>query len=595
MECNDEDIPRARRAIQWLAFNQQADSELPLEVLAEASVVEPRCTFDVRQRLRDPREILSVLSALVSMCTDDETGITVVFLAHSSVKEYLQSARIHQPTFNEFAISEYSSHVNIAEACLQYLLQFDQEVAIEEGTYKEFPLMAYAADYWPDHARNVFSRVEASYSEETLKTEEKYLEELILLLLDIRNLVFSNWLKVLWLIHPEIVVNESTLPSPVLCAADLDLPSVLKKLIERGEPFDYTDCDLTTPLQIAANRGDETVVRILLENGSTVDCTSNAWPDTPLRLAIDGGFDNIANLLLDFGAKIDDQAFKELTPKASVELVERFLRQGVFENRESTLDNALLSAAELDLYDVGRLLFLNQVDVNCGKPDTPLLRATRKDSWRFVLLLLEFEADLNIMGEDGTALMIAAGLGNIRLVELFLDSGANMELLHDKSGTALILAAREGYINVVDILLDHGADPRAQSSDYSNALLMAVRYEHGVIANMLLGHLNGNPSGVGQIQDAMWAAIAKHCRQEDTISKETLFGILDLGLLHGLLEYPAPEPPDETDLPQPLLLQAWTLWALFYIGPDGCEPAMCLALETDNNEALTLMMDFGAN
>jgi hypothetical protein len=34
---------------------------------------------------------------------------------------------------------------------------------------------------------------------------------------------------------------------------------------------------------------------------------------------------------------------------------------------------------------------------------------------------------------------------------------------------------------------------------------------------------------------------------------------------------------------------------LFYIGPDGCEPAMCLALETDNNEALTLMMDFGAN
>jgi hypothetical protein len=319
------------------------------------------------------------------------------------------------------------------------------------------------------------------------------------------------------------------------------------------------------------------------------------WPDTPLRLAIGGGFDNIANLLLDFGAKIDDQAFEELTSVASVELVERFLRQGVFENRESTLENALLSAAELDLCDVGRLLFLNQVDVNCGKPDTPLLRATRKDSRRFILLLLQFEADLNIMGEDGTALMIAAAMGNIQLVELLLDSGANMELVHDKSGTALILATREGCIDVVEVLLDHGADPRAQSPDYSNALLMAVQYEYGVIATMLLNHPNGNPFGVGQVQDAMWAAIAKHCRQEGTISTETLFRILDLGLLHGLLEYPAPVPLDETDLPQPLLLQAWTLWALFYIGPDGCEPAMCLALETDNNEALTLMTDFGAN
>ena len=605
-EICEEDMPRATRALQWLAFNREPDSELSLEVLAEASAVKAVSPFDVRDRLRDPREILSVLSALVSTCSDDETGITMVFLAHYSVKEYLESVRIRHSVFKEFAISEYPGHVNIAGACLRYLLQFDQEVAAGDITNDSFPLLLYAADFWPSHAHNVLPRIAVRHLDESFRKEGNYVENLILDLLNTQNAAFWNWVRTRWrddwlrqsLKYPDVFVSESALPLPTIHAAALDFPLILKKLIERGEQFDDMDCESATPLQIGAQCGFEEVVRILLGSGAEVDRKSVEWPVTPLHLAISGGFDNVSNLLLDFGAKVDHDLFRGLRPTVNVETVDRLLNQAIVGNGGTTLQNALLSAADLNLCDFGRLLLSKHVDVNCGKPDTPLIRATRTESRRFVLLLLQYEADLDVMGEEGTALMIAASLGYAQLAELLLDCGANMELLHHERGTALICAANEGQGDLVELLLDRGANPRAQRSDLSNALLMALLNRHDSVVEELWSHPNAFPSALRQVHDAMWAAVAHHCRQQDQNNlayKEALCWMLDLGVLDGLLEYPAATMPEDTDMPQASMLKAWTLWTLLYIGPEGCEPVVYLAVETDDSETLALLNDYGAS
>ena len=119
----EEDTLRAKTAIQWLAFNLAEDSQLSLEVLADASTSRPDSLFNVNDRLQFPQDILSILSSLVTTSNDGDT--VMVYLAHFSVKEYLLSSRLRQSPLNDFSISELSCHANIAEACLHYQLLFD--------------------------------------------------------------------------------------------------------------------------------------------------------------------------------------------------------------------------------------------------------------------------------------------------------------------------------------------------------------------------------------------------------------------------------------------------------------------------------------
>lgn len=134
---------------------------------------------------------------------------------------------------------------------------------------------------------------------------------------------------------------------------------------------------------------------------------------------------------------------------------------------------------------------------------TPLYAALSALDIEIMRVLLEAGANVNETGDvyirdkqqtssartgyiGITALHIAAGEGNIPLIQLFLEYGANVNA-KDKSGsTPLHFAARRGKDEAVALLLDHGADIDAGDGVGDTPFYKAAHSCHRSTASLLL-------------------------------------------------------------------------------------------------------------
>lgn len=92
--------------------------------------------------------------------------------------------------------------------------------------------------------------------------------------------------------------------------------------------------------------------------------------------------------------------------------------------------------------------------------------------------LIDYGADVNALSKTGkTPLYMAVGMRNADLVELLLEKGAKVDLIHKvfdytqtqmiQERTALFLAAQKADDHIIDILLRYGANPNREC-DYGN-------------------------------------------------------------------------------------------------------------------------------
>ena len=74
-------------------------------------------------------------------------------------------------------------------------------------------------------------------------------------------------------------------------------------------------------------------------------------------------------------------------------------------------------------------------------------------------MLLDAHADPNSPNQDNqTALMLASNLGSLKIAELLIRRGANVNAVESFRGqTALMWAAAENHPEIVDLLLAHHA------------------------------------------------------------------------------------------------------------------------------------------
>merc|ERR1712060_285322 len=177
-----------------------------------------------------------------------------------------------------------------------------------------------------------------------------------------------------------------------------------------------------------------------LDIGSDINAQIETNRNTALTLACFQGRHEVVSLLLDRKANVEHRAKTGLTP--------------------------LMEAASGGYGDVGRVLLDKNADVNA--PPVPSSR--------------------------DTALTIAADKGHYRFVQLLLERGAQVDVRNKKGNSSLWLAANGGHIDVVQLLYSAGADIDSQDNRKVSCLMAAFRKGHSEVVKWLVKHVTQFPS-----------------------------------------------------------------------------------------------------
>jgi ankyrin repeat protein len=264
-----------------------------------------------------------------------------------------------------------------------------------------------------------------------------------------------------------------------------------------------------TALVFAARQGDLETVKVLVDAGADVNqVTQYGW--SPLLTATQNRYYKVASFLLDHGANPNIANKGGWTP-LYIATDNRNIEGGDYPVRKPDIDHleyisklldkgANPNARAIDSTET-RTIFTMQWLYEDGA--TPFLRAAQSGDVTLMKLLLDRGADPKIATKNGdTALAVAAGIGwvegvtfewsekeNVEAVKMCLDLGIDVNAADGDGRTALHGAAHKGRNTVVQMLVDHGAklDVRDKGSrDTINGELLgyswqAIDYADGLV------------------------------------------------------------------------------------------------------------------
>ncbi|KAJ5663216.1 hypothetical protein N7507_003947 [Penicillium longicatenatum] len=297
-------------------------------------------------------------------------------------------------------------------------------------------------------------------------------------------------------------------------AAIFGLEQAVEGLLDGSTEIDSRDYYGQTPLSVAAQKGNDAVVRVLLQRGANVDSKDSLEYRTPLFHAIAGGHHGIVELLLQNGAKADTTDATDMTPlsyasnKGHKEIAQSLFGQGV--ETESKIDYHLPTLVKVSPSHETFPLFLREyfkrIDMfeseDISGSRSPLAHAAHKGHEELVQVLLEvlLEEGADIKAKDicnMSPLALAAEQGHKRVVQILLENDAELnskDKTRDIEGlTPLARALKDGideYDTIIQSLLEYGADwesvPSGTLSDPMPALHWAVYRNKEDIIQLLL-------------------------------------------------------------------------------------------------------------
>ncbi|KAK7420625.1 hypothetical protein QQZ08_010317 [Neonectria magnoliae] len=160
----------------------------------------------------------------------------------------------------------------------------------------------------------------------------------------------------------------------------------------------------------------------------------------------------------------------------------------------SGLQSAHLAALNGHVEVLAKMIQRSQIfiDVQDEEGGTALGWAAEEGQVEVVKLLLDKGADINAQGGHyGNALQGASSRGQVEVAKLLLEKGADVNLPDELGRTPLFFAARYGRTDMVRVLIaNHHTDHTAKDWYGATSLCAAVRNGHAEVAELLLSSGN---------------------------------------------------------------------------------------------------------
>ncbi|KAK3359510.1 ankyrin repeat-containing domain protein [Lasiosphaeria hispida] len=265
-------------------------------------------------------------------------------------------------------------------------------------------------------------------------------------------------------------------------AADRDLPSVCKLLLERGADPNLVDDRDRVALHMAAKAGSVSITKDLLDKGSVTNQVSPGIESIPIHFACYRGHTAVAKLLMGSSDLTEKDTWGRTPLSAAACAGHLHAVTALSEACDAaSKTEALVAAAKYGHRDVVEYLLDSgcPIDGTGDSSGTPLTSAAKTSNLRMMQLLLLRRADVEARDETGDQnrpLHNAALKGALEACKLLLDSGAELDVENGDEQSPLMGAIYWEHASVVRLLLERGAKLRlsARWARYSSVLDFAM-------------------------------------------------------------------------------------------------------------------------
>ena len=272
----------------WLSF---AFRPLRLTELCETLAFNERDdTVDQSDRLLDAHDLLRWCQGLITY----HPRTSRITLSHSSVRTYLLSDENKSGPSSSFSIDKAVSERLLFRKCLTYMMftnfskGYRRSYDEWETFSRQWPLLTYASNHWPDHARALDAKLEpcdhdlisAFYS--TSNNE--------------RSGNFGFWVQCL---YPEADIRVARDTHPLYYAASFGLRAVVNSLVSTNNNLDIDALGgrhSSTALQVACYRSHYGIAQDLINAGAN-PYRKDSYRRSALFYALCHGDADIAELL----------------------------------------------------------------------------------------------------------------------------------------------------------------------------------------------------------------------------------------------------------------------------------------------------------
>ena len=238
-------------------------------------------------------------------------------------------------------------------------------------------------------------------------------------------------------------------------------------------------------LIVATTKGDVEAIRAEIASGVDVN---KGYFDTALEIAAATGRIDIVNFLIDNGAeaKNNANALRAAIEGGNIEIVKLFIEAGA--NQAEDEDNDLITnnlmARKGRIYSVVFEDIINSGDnINQEYWDTFLERAVRSGNIDIVQLFIDSGAEVK---ENHNALRAAVAGGYVEMAQLLVEHGAEIaQKRKPASDPLLTLAAKAGHIDMVQFLIQ-SKKVEVNEKNASSVLAKTIEAGHIDVAKVLI-------------------------------------------------------------------------------------------------------------